>query len=206
MATVLFCNTTIYDATYSQVNGTVTRVVGSVSNGTVGGIFSGPINAFAGGFGKNQLENGMHIAAFSNTSQGLANAFATVFSQTTVGFAAGVMSPRPNTEEQTRNNLLIARVPKAPLYVLVLFDLIYAVLGIVLTGVALTVSGGGIAGVQAKLSVPGLVAEGFERHRVGRPAKKPEEFFEESEGGGSGRVTVQRSILGGWIFNTSARI
>jgi hypothetical protein len=206
LATVLFCNTTVYDATYSQSNGTITKIVATVSNDTLGAIFSGPINPHAGHFGANQLENGMHLAAFSNTSQDLATAFANIFSQVTVGFASGVTSPRKNSEEQARNNLLVASVPKAPLYTLVILNLLYALLGVVLAVIALSLPGRGLKDVQAKLTTTGLAAEGFERSRLGRPAVRVEELFEEWDGNGSARVAVQQTQAGSWAFATSAKI
>ncbi|KAH0559688.1 hypothetical protein GP486_003799 [Trichoglossum hirsutum] len=206
LATVIFCNTTVFDATYYRTNGTITKLLGTISNATVGGIFSGPINPFGGHFGANQLQNGMHLAAFGNTSQDIATAFANTFSQVTVGFAAGVMSPRQNTLEQDRHNLLVARVPKAPLYTLVVLNLLYALLGIVLAVIALFLPGRGLKDVQAKLTIAGLTAEGLERSRLGRPAGRVEELFEEWDGNGSARVAVQQTQAGGWTFATSAKI
>jgi hypothetical protein len=116
------------------------------------------------------------------------------------------MTPRGNTEEQIRTSLLVAKVPKAPLYVLVLLCLIYAVFGIAFTIMALSVTHGGVKDVQAKLSIVGLVAEGFERVRLGRPVGRVEELFEEWDGRGSRRVVVHRTQVGGWKFDTSGRI
>ncbi|KAI9765133.1 MAG: hypothetical protein M1840_007840 [Geoglossum simile] len=204
-ATVLFCNTTIYDATYSQVNGSVARIVGPPSNGTIGGIFSAPLNQDSG-YGTPHLQAGVRFAAVSKTPREFETTVADVFSQTAAGFASASLDPRLNHQEQLRHNLLIARVPKAPLFTLVVLNLIYALMGIILAIVALGITNESVKDVQARLSVQGLVAERFEQNRLGIPVEKIEELFEEWDGGGSVRASIQRNHYGGWQFNKSEKM
>ena len=77
------------------------------------------------------------LAAFSDTTQSFAGKMALVYSQTTVGYSAGVFSPRTNAEEQTRETSLVARLPFAPFYTLIALNLSYAVGTIILAIVAL---------------------------------------------------------------------
>jgi hypothetical protein len=106
--------------------------------------------------------------------------------------------------DQTRSSFIAARVPKAPLYTTVVLGLLYALLGIALTVAALCITRDGVHDTVAKLGIEGLVGEGFERPRLGKPAEKVEELFEEWDGKGSGRVGIHKTELGGWAFTSSS--
>jgi len=54
-------------------------------------------------FATPQYVNGAILAAFSHTSQELADRIALVYSQTALGLAAGVFSIRRNLEEQVQS-------------------------------------------------------------------------------------------------------
>jgi hypothetical protein len=205
LATVLWCNTTVYDAIYSQVNGSITKFTVSPSNNTVGGIFSQPLD-ITPGYWQPAFENVMRAAALSTTSRGLLDTVGPAFSQTAAAFATGGMSPRDNIKEQTRSLLIAARVPKAPLYLIVILGLLYALLGVVLTVIALCITWDGVHDTVVKMGISGLVAERFEQARLGKPAEEIEELFEEWGGKGSGRVSVHKDALGGWVFTLSSNL
>jgi len=203
LATIVWCNTTVYDATYSQVNGSITKLVVSPSNDTVGGILSQPLN-IAPGYWEPTLRNVVRGASLSTTYQQFLDPITSAFSEIAATFATGGMSPRDNVEDQTRNTFKVARVPKAPLYTIVILGFLYALLGVALTVIALCITGDGVHDTVAKTSVEGLVAERFEQTRHGKPVKEMRELFEEWDGKGSGRVGVHKGEFGGWEFTLSS--
>ena len=85
----------------------------------------------------------------------------------------------------------------------VVLGLLYALLSIALTVVALCITRDGVQDTVVKLGIEGLVAEGFERPRLGKPAEKVEELFEEWDG--SGRVGIRKTELGYWTFTSSSK-
>ena len=204
MGSVLWCNTTVYDVTYSQVNGSITKLVGSPSNSTLGGIFREPLE-LGPGYWQPTLKNGMQLAALSSkTSQQMLDTFVPGFSRIAASFGAPAMSSRQNIADQTRNSFISARVPKAPLYTTVILGLLYALLGVALTITALCNTRDGVQDTVVKLSIAGLVAEGFERPRLGKPAERVEALFEEWDGKSS-RIGIYKTELGGWAFTTSSK-
>jgi hypothetical protein len=74
------------------------------------------------------------------------------------------MSPRATIKEQaTTHSNLVARVPKAPLAVLVFLALLYAAVGVVLAFMAVRAGTSETKSVQGRLSVAGLTAKCFEK-------------------------------------------
>ena len=191
MAWVLKCQSNVYDLTYTWMNGSVQSPDLKLSNASTGGLIAAPVN---GDFALPNFEIAAYIASFSASAQELANKWGDQLSQFALGLSAGVMSPHSNLLQQSRTEKLVARVPKAPLYALVLLNLIYAVLGLVLAVYAAVFAGvgRGTGAARQRLTVHGLVAECFERsERAPRGRNKSEECFDEREGGGiSGGVGV----------------
>jgi hypothetical protein len=181
---MLLCNATIYDAEYTWINGSFGNFSSlNPSNTTMANIINGPQQKNTT-FGLNQFVNGAVLATFSRTADELAQKMAQVYSQTALGLAAGVFSSRANLEEQTRQEFLVARVPLAPFYTLIAFNLVYAIVGGVVAVIALRATGGeGVLEARAGLSVWGIVAHGFEVFDETRKIRKVEDLFEESRVG-----------------------
>ena len=200
MAWVLKCQASVYDLTYTWLNSTIRNPDLTLSNASVGGLIAAPTNH---DFALPSYEIAAKVASFSPTAQELANKWANLFSQTALGLSVGVLSPRPNILEQSRTEKLVARVPKAPLFVLVILNLVYAALGLVLAVYGLfsgVKSGTGAA--RQRLTVPGVVAECFEDQARARPGRnKVEECFAEKGGNGySRRLGVGEAADGGTSF------
>jgi hypothetical protein len=85
-------------------------------------------------------------------------------------------------------------VPAAPLFTLVIANPLFVLLGIILTGVAITISDGEVREVQARLSIIGLIVDRFETQRSGDGVEKMEDQFEERDVNGSMRVAIDRGI------------
>lgn len=161
-AFVLQCTTTVYDVSYDFINGSIANLTEiQLANVSFANIVNAPQQATQ--YALNVLENGAMRAGFSNTSQELADTMALVYSQTSLGFAAGVFSPRNNLEEQFRNTFLVAKIPFRPFYLLVVLNLLYATAGLIMGIVALWAQEyAGVREIQSRLTISGLVSQCLE--------------------------------------------
>lgn len=112
------------------------------------------------------------------------------------------MLPLPFLNASRRVETPVTRVPKAPLFAVLLLDLLYAATGIALTLSALAASarGHGARDVQARLSLTAVVAEGFENARLGDDAVDVEGLFAERRGMVTKRVAFRRRDGGGRCY------
>jgi hypothetical protein len=197
---VLFCNATVYDLEYTSVNNTITRFTTKPSNISTVNIIQGSQQYTY--VGDPNLLQACSFAGFSNTSQEVADQFALAYSQTALGAASGAFTPQPAIESQLRTDILVARVPKAPLVCLLLSNLLLAALGIVLTIIAFFAVRGETGEVQARLSIPALVAAQFEGNGARGGVESVEDLFEERKGVRGPRIGVTRTAEGEWTFGT----
>lgn len=79
-------------------------------------------------------------------------------------------------------------------------NLLFGVLGVVLTVIAIASSGGDVREVQARLSIVGLVADRFEGQRGRDGVQEMDDYFEEREGNDSIRVAVDRNDGAGFAY------
>lgn len=203
---VLNCTSTVYEATYTWVNGTVTSFNTSLANGTVGGIFSA---GFAAGFGLAAMENIATLAGFNNASDGLVNVTAAHFSQNSLALSIGAMDSRPNTLEQSRSVLNLTRVPLVPFYILIALKLFYAVSTVLFAfAVIIWAHPSESQDVKTRLSIKGLVVASFEPDTLKEKAVGTvEEMFSENSRDGQEekkKVGIVRTEQGGWAYVTTA--
>ena len=195
---VLFCNTTVYDLEYTLVNGSVTRFLTAPSNSSMANMLQGSQQYTQ--VGDQTLIQAASIAALGDTAQNLANSFALSYSQTALAVSAGMFVPEKAVESQRRQNILVARVPKAPLFSLVLANLLLVVLGIVLTAIAFLSLRGETGEIQARLSIAALVATHFEGCRMKEPVESVKSMFEERDGLPGPRIGFAKAEEGAWVF------
>lgn len=203
---VLNCTSTVYEVTYTWVNGTVTSFNTTLANGTVGGIFSA---GFAAGFGTTALENTAIIAGFSNTSAELANTTATYFSQNSLALSIGAMDLRPNILEQSRTLISLTRVPLVPFYILIALKLVYAFSTVLFAlAVMIWAHPSESQEVKTRLSIKGLVAASFEPDKLKeRAVGSVEEVFSEHSANcrvEKKKVGIVKTEHGGWTYVTTA--
>ena len=199
VAWVLKCNTSVYDLVYTYKNGTITDPLFSLANATTGGLVAAPMNE---DFAISNLETATKVASFSSSAQQLADKWANSYSQIALGLSAGVMTSKPSSIEHGRTSLLVARIPKAPLFTLVTLNLIYVIMGLGLALYAALTSdfAGGGGAMRQRLTIPGLVAECFEdSRRAPEGWNEVERLFAENDGKGlSRRVAAEEGENGGW--------
>ncbi|KAF2188654.1 hypothetical protein K469DRAFT_660398 [Zopfia rhizophila CBS 207.26] len=195
----VFCEAEVYDVEYSSVNNTVTRFVTKQSNSSMANVVQGTQQYTE--VGNPFILQASAVAAWSsNSSTEVAEKFAVAYSQAALAVSAGATVPAPPIEAQRRHTILVARVAKAPLFFLVVSNLLLVVLGIILTVLALVAVAGDTGEVQARLSIPALVATHFENGRGEESVEGVEKLFEERKGVKGTRVAVERSGVGGWVF------
>lgn len=195
----LFCSSTVYDVTYSSVNGTIKNWETSASNISTARILQGTQRLTE--VGLPNLVQAASIAGLSNSAQSIADQFALAYSQTAMAVASAAFEPRAALVSQVREQILVARVPKAPLFALLVANLLLVVLGIVLTFVALVAVRGDTGEVQGRLNIPTLVAAMFEG-RVRLPVKNVEDMFHERHNEQGPRIGFGRTAEGGWSFQS----
>lgn len=112
------------------------------------------------------------------------------------------MSSRPSLLAQTRNSKLITKVPVAALWLLVLANVLYSLLGLALAVLALVCTNPSVHQVYTRLSVTGIVAQLFEREYSERAVDSEERLFRENVDPGAEvkRVGVRRTDTGGSLF------
>lgn len=172
---ILKCNNTVFDATYTWVNGSFQSFLSlSPTNATMAGNLNSLQQEPGYVIGRNapstlgtvnpEISASALLAGFSSdTAQILADKFALAYSQAAVAYASGLFTPRANELEEHRTVLLATRLPLAPFYTLVTVNLLYTLISIVTAAVALYVCSRsqGTAYVKERLNVLGLVAHGF---------------------------------------------
>ena len=145
------------------------------------------------------LNNQLMIAAKSNTFSPaeFAARFATAWDQMMLALPTGTLLQSPASNITRHIETLVTRVTKAPLFTLIILNLIYVSVGIILTAIALYTCEGGTRDVQARLGTSALIAECFERPDLNAEAKTVDEMFAERHGMRTRRIMFSRTARGG---------
>ena len=196
---LLNCTTTVYDMTYSWINGTISSPKLSVANATMGTELQWPSYL---NLGKRYMDTAAYGAGAETTNQAIADAWSTSYSTTAMGLTAGFLSNRTNLLEQIRETRLVSRVSKVPLYFLIALNLLYAGIGLALAIIAMGSRPNDCNEVRERLSIVGLVAYAFEGDRARKLVERKRQMFAELSGG-SERVGMERSMEGGWEYSVT---
>ena len=199
---VLFCNHTIFNMTYSFINGTYAITDRNVSDQVVASVANIP----------NMLPSlqeyynyQINIVMTADSAQEAADAYASIYSQASLALLAKNLGMTPATTAQIRRQLLVSRVPKAPFYTLIAFNLLYVLLALGATLGALWVirRKSEVVDIQARLGIAGLTAALFAKETLlEKQVGSSTEFFDEKKNGGQegvGRIGLKQSAEGkGW--------
>jgi hypothetical protein len=168
----VFCNSSVYDVTYRSVNQTMIIESGSLSNEDVAQSINGPITLTPGPCGSiSYAMMQSMIAAESGTDA--AKRFGQSYGRLLLGFSMAALEKVPSLAEQTRTTIIATCVPKAAFWIMIALTVVYEILGIALTVVA--VLAGNFSSVQAQLSVAGPAAASFEDVNPSADAEMKEE-------------------------------
>ena len=132
--------------------------------------------------------------------QELCHKFAMSFNRASLSVGASTLQPNDAIAAQERSTKLVTRIPKAPLYALVLANMLFVALGIALAVLAIARSGGEVREIQARLSIEGLVAYAFEGRRAKESVESIDDLFEEKYGQESTRFVIDNSTQGGYEY------
>ncbi|KAH0288177.1 hypothetical protein M436DRAFT_64673 [Aureobasidium namibiae CBS 147.97] len=152
--------------------------------------------------GNSNLKQAASVAAMGVDSQQFADDMALAFSKTALAIGSQVVEKRPVGRAQKRSQFLVAKIPAAPLYVLVAVNMLVALVSIVLKVVALRVCRGDVKEVQSSLSIHGLVADRLEGESARLAGRDVSEFFRESKGEGTAKVVMDKTVEGGFEYKT----
>ena len=128
--------------------------------------------------------------------------FAMSFNRASLSVGASTLQPNDAIVAQERSTKLVTRIPKAPLYTLLLANMLFVALGIALAVLAIARGGGEVREIQARLSIEGLVASVFEGGRAKEGVESVDDLFEEKYGQESTRVGINNSAQGGYEYQT----
>ena len=132
-AFALSCEATIYDVTFSIINGSFFEFNHSISSPQKASIVQAPLQV---GFGQYHLYQAASLAVLANNDS-VAETMGKAFSQTGMALASGVFDFDHNIQQRFRWNVSVTKVPKAPFFYLVVVCLVYSVFGMVMTILAL---------------------------------------------------------------------
>jgi hypothetical protein len=155
------------------------------------------------GFTRNLHDSAMYRASQASSVQSWLSTYELEISKSfTVPLAVHTV-PDSSIRAQKRISKVIARVPVASLWLLVLSNLAFAVLAFIIAWLALKATNGDVNQVYMRLGVSGLVAALFEPDRAGRVVDVDSDLFQENEGEKAVRtaVTVEKTAAEGvaWI-------
>ena len=160
---VLSCSYTTYDVNYTWIDGSIQDTSYVLSpNGTLAEIFHGNqmYSMLAGG--AHDLAINMQQAAQRGTVDDFLHEWSNLYSVKVLSTIGAYSAERPNLQEQLRDDMLVARVPKAALWALIACSLAYVVLAFALGFAALSSSSANVRDLAARLSLAGLTAAAFE--------------------------------------------
>lgn len=172
---VLKCIPSLVEIKYAWANSTMTGLVDEyMANKTLIDILRGP-------FLSNYSFSDVHLKSFATrlgigTGAGIypkeyyTRQYAALLSDIGLSFLGGSIVPRPAINLQVQNETVVTHVPKAALFVLIVFNLWYALLGFCLFLVACYVTayrgrGADVRAVQQLLTVIGLATAAMDKTR-----------------------------------------
>jgi hypothetical protein len=201
-AAVFSCQATAHNANYTFVNGSVRAFNAQPSNVSVANMFMTPMAFTDVGYYKLYGAAQLAAASSSNSSE-VARVLSSSFSK----IAAALMGPGVQLTEspvaQMRTDMLVARVPMAPLFTLVGLNLAFVVCSVGLGAWALKAASTGAPWhIRTKLGISAVVAQMLGEEEKENEAVDVDDFFNERrhvEGCGAVRRVGLEHVEGrGW--------
>lgn len=208
LAYVLLCQTTVFDIEYDSVNNTITRFQSIQSNDSVANLWQSVVSDQVLGLDvESYLSPIISLATLeSNTMQELADKVAVAYNKVISGVAAYSLNTTTSLAAQQRTTILVTRLPQAPFFSLVVTNLLFVILGIVLTTMTWKIMSSATAievhQIVSRLGITSLVTNRFENEQATQPLYDIEEAFEEFKGHGSKRIGVSMTKEGGYSYHT----
>ncbi|ETN39549.1 uncharacterized protein HMPREF1541_05775 [Cyphellophora europaea CBS 101466] len=160
---IMSCSITSYTVEYTWYKSSVHNVSATPTpNGTLIEVFHGDqvYNTVAGGAFDLQ-QNLVSAAIAGNDTESFLNKWQDLYSVKAMSHIGGHLTGRTNLQEQRRESVLVAKVPKPALGALIGFSLVYTVLGIWLVITAYKASSDEVHAIAEQLSLAGLTNMAF---------------------------------------------
>ncbi|KAF2658707.1 hypothetical protein K491DRAFT_776247 [Lophiostoma macrostomum CBS 122681] len=197
------CNASVWDLNYTVVASQVTSITKRRSNSTTAGIVSMPTAQMWG-----------DTADFTNNVIGGVNALAQSGDEFTKyymremarGYSVALatqLSARPALSVQARSSKIVSKVPKAALWLLITANLVFAIVAVGLSALAISVASSDVHQLRMRMNVAGLTSHLFEGEHAEKKVRDEEDLFEEHGGDRDEvrRVGVSRTATGGVRFD-----
>ncbi|KAI9684249.1 MAG: hypothetical protein M1822_005722 [Bathelium mastoideum] len=133
VAFALSCTSTVFDVSYSLVQGDITNFKAAPSDPRKASIIKAPLQV---GFGRYSLFEQASLAVLLTANRSVADYMAISISQIGIALASGAFDNADNIQQRLWGDLYLTKVPKAPLWFLVICCLLYAALGLVFATIA----------------------------------------------------------------------
>ncbi|KAF2195565.1 hypothetical protein K469DRAFT_649646 [Zopfia rhizophila CBS 207.26] len=199
---LMLCNITVWDMTYTITGSEITTITKTQSNGSTAGISSMPGTRFIGTL--TNIFQDESTGPFSRSSpSNFIRSFELGMSKTYSYPLASQMSGRSSLLVQTRTSKVVTRVPVAALWFLVVANLVYAMLGFGLAIWAMAQATPAVHQMQMRMSFSGLVAALFDREKFESYADNDDGLFEENSKEGAAsvkKIGLRRTRTGGSSF------
>ncbi|KXX82874.1 hypothetical protein MMYC01_200583 [Madurella mycetomatis] len=200
-AIILGCKTSVYDVLYRVQNETIVEWGTTLSNATATNGLAGPV-----------MWSMVHLPAtrmaFSftgsvGTAAEFASNWAAEYSRIALSLGTFALRATPALDAQIRESAIVSRVPIAPLAALLIANLLYCVLGVVLTAQAVRAARQGpeTKELVERAGTQSVVAALFEDMAVSTgPVKNVDDMFTELTQGRRHKVGVGRIPGGGYSY------
>lgn len=205
MGIIIQCSVEVFDIEYDVIAGQVTNMTTSRSNSSVANVFEPAM--VASPYGTPNIQNALLLdLALATSAQDLADLFSLSFSKIALSVGAGSVVTGPALAAQSRKSALVAKVLKAPLFMLVICNVGFIVMGCMLALAAIR-SSTEAREVQSRLNITGIVAymfdgeiakaAGAEQSVAAEPEKLYAEYYRGEE---IQRIGVGRGKTGGFEY------
>ena len=160
---VLSCSYQTWEVNYTSHNGNLGDFsITPTDNGTIAEIYHGNVQRSNVGGADTQLQDILATAALQSNTIRFAETWAKLFSKEVLSVIGAFTSPRKNFEEQSRELILVTKLPILALAVLLVLNLAYLPIGIYLCRTASRqASKTDIRDIFRRLSIPGVVTSLF---------------------------------------------
>lgn len=198
LAFILSCEVTTIDVTYSFFNGSIQSWSSQLSNGTIPWFFNsiiGRANSLS------HLAQGISVASLAPNSSYLARVWSEYYSQEAISILSSIYSSRQSSYEYMMQVLNLTAIPLVPLFLLVGFNLLFAVFGLIFSILASCANSIEVYAACNALSVKGLLASLTDGNGPILPGKSIEDAFEERvTGEDTKKVVLNTDERGGLQF------
>jgi len=207
---IMSCSVTSFQVNYTWFKSSIRNVTVEPSpNGTLLEVFHGAqiYNSVSGGGWDLQMYLS-EAAITGEDSASFLGAWADLYSVKVLSQIGAYLTPRTNLQEQRRNTVLVAKVPKPALGALVACSLLYTALGILLVVGAYRASSREVKLIAEQLSLAGLTDMAFGEKRSGfetrsatlTPGSRNEQTREDDSFNQSSRRDTRKVRISGTDF------